>query len=47
MFAACPKGFYGNQCALKCDCQNSVDCDHVTGRCQCAPGWHGPQCEEG
>lgn len=35
----CSPGFYGEACQQICSCQNGADCDSVTGRCACAPGF--------
>lgn len=35
----CSPGFYGEACQEICSCQNGADCDSVTGRCACAPGF--------
>lgn len=32
-------------CRQYCDCANDVDCDSVTGVCQCPLGLHGTRCE--
>lgn len=35
----CSPGFYGESCQQICSCQNGADCDSVTGKCICAPGF--------
>ncbi|KFP72156.1 Multiple epidermal growth factor-like domains protein 10, partial [Podiceps cristatus] len=35
----CSPGFYGESCQQICSCQNGADCDSVTGKCTCAPGF--------
>jgi hypothetical protein len=40
-------GTYGQDCELKCPCENRAQCHHVTGKCECAPGYTGEQCEIG
>ncbi|KAK4820737.1 hypothetical protein QYF61_004418, partial [Mycteria americana] len=35
----CPPGYYGEGCQLTCPCQNGADCDSITGKCTCAPGY--------
>lgn len=35
----CSPGFYGEACQQICSCQNGADCDSVTGKCTCAPGF--------
>ena len=39
----CEKGYFGFNCSQNCQCDddNSIDCDHVTGRCRCKPEWRG------
>ena len=34
----CPSGFYGEDCAVRCNCKNSAKCDGETGQCICLPG---------
>ncbi|KAK2524386.1 hypothetical protein Q9233_009315 [Columba guinea] len=36
---SCPPGSYGEGCQLTCPCHNGADCDSVTGKCSCAPGY--------
>lgn len=40
----CPSGYYGPGCVQKCHCENGGECNHITGACQCMPGWIGPNC---
>ena len=35
----CAHGFYGDGCLEPCLCVNGGECDSVTGRCRCAPGF--------
>ena len=44
--SACPPGFSGRNCATRCECKNSAECNSVTGECLCAPGWRGVGCDE-
>ncbi|MGH0180312.1 UNVERIFIED_CONTAM: hypothetical protein FKN15_003944, partial [Acipenser sinensis] len=41
---ACPPGYYGAGCKLKCECRDRGVCDHFRG-CLCK-GWHGQHCEK-
>uniref|UniRef100_A0A8I3WEL1 Angiopoietin-1 receptor n=1 Tax=Callithrix jacchus TaxID=9483 RepID=A0A8I3WEL1_CALJA len=41
---ACPPGFYGPDCKLRCSCSNGEMCDRFRG-CLCSPGRQGVQCE--
>lgn len=45
-FVACSDGTYGFQCSYACACNrtNSVDCDDVTGQCECKDNWNGTTC---
>ncbi|KAL7988821.1 hypothetical protein Chor_007740, partial [Crotalus horridus] len=36
---SCSPGFYGESCQQICSCRNGADCDSVTGKCICAPGF--------
>ena len=45
--SACPVGWFGQGCQLKCVCENNAHCHPVTGRCTCAPGWTGHSCRKG
>ena len=38
----CPYGSYGQNCTEACNCQNGGNCDHISGACNCTPGWRGP-----
>lgn len=40
----CPLNTFGPNCVLKCSCENGAECNHITGQCQCAPGWTGSGC---
>ncbi|WAR15333.1 MEGF6-like protein [Mya arenaria] len=42
----CPKGTHGDYCSERCDCKNEASCDHVTGSCDCKPGYTGLSCQE-
>lgn len=37
----CPEGTWGYNCSELCDCYNSGQCDHMTGRCKCPSGYIG------
>ena len=43
---ACGLGFWGLNCASRCDCENGEPCDPVSGECNCAAGWKGRRCDE-
>lgn len=42
---SCPRGRYGANCRLTCDCGN-FSCDSVSGACHCPPGLSGPECSQ-
>ncbi|KAF0030600.1 hypothetical protein F2P81_017331 [Scophthalmus maximus] len=42
---ACSEGFFGEGCERRCDCVHGPSCHHVTGRCECEPGWRGARCD--
>lgn len=46
LFVACSDGTYGYQCLYDCACNrtNSIDCDDVTGKCECKDNWNGTTC---
>ena len=46
ILSECPPGTYGNNCAHRCECHNSAECDPVSGECICAPGWRGSSCQQ-
>lgn len=41
----CQAGWFGIDCRQQCSCENSADCDIVTGRCTCLPGYNGTLCQ--
>lgn len=43
----CSPGFYGVDCDNRCDCEHSLQCDRVTGQCQCKVGFTGDRCDQG
>lgn len=47
LLAGCSDGKYGPGCLQICECHNNATCDHVTGVCECKPGWRGRQCSKG
>lgn len=42
----CDDGFYGQSCALRCECGQHQLCDKVNGSCFCVTGWQGNNCEQ-
>lgn len=44
---ACTSGFFGEDCAQKCQCHNGATCDPVQGTCACPPGFAGDTCVQG
>uniref|UniRef100_A0A3B4GMT9 Platelet endothelial aggregation receptor 1-like n=1 Tax=Pundamilia nyererei TaxID=303518 RepID=A0A3B4GMT9_9CICH len=43
----CRTGTYGDQCSMRCQsCGQSYRCHHVTGECDCLPGYTGPNCDQ-
>lgn len=41
----CDGTTWGFLCKKQCTCQNSADCDPVTGECTCVIGFQGKRCE--
>ena len=48
-FSVCSPGFYGHRCSQTCpQCvHSSGPCHHITGLCDCLPGFTGALCNEG
>lgn len=48
-FPVCSPGFFGHRCSQACPhCVHSKGpCHHVTGQCDCQPGFKGALCNEG
>uniref|UniRef100_A0A914GQI7 Exocyst complex component 2 n=1 Tax=Globodera rostochiensis TaxID=31243 RepID=A0A914GQI7_GLORO len=42
----CPLGSWGPNCRRTCDCEQTKNCDFVTGQCRCPAGFMGARCEE-
>uniref|UniRef100_A0A3Q2SQ93 EGF-like and EMI domain containing 1 n=1 Tax=Fundulus heteroclitus TaxID=8078 RepID=A0A3Q2SQ93_FUNHE len=43
---ACLVGTFGQNCSQLCRCSGPQEqCDPVTGKCSCSPGYYGPRCE--
>uniref|UniRef100_A0A2C9JE70 Cubilin n=1 Tax=Biomphalaria glabrata TaxID=6526 RepID=A0A2C9JE70_BIOGL len=44
---ACSPIHYGQDCNNSCSCifANTLDCNHISGKCNCKPGWTGVNCE--
>lgn len=42
----CLDGYYGQDCANECQCENEALCDFRTGSCNCTAGWMGEACNE-
>lgn len=40
----CQQGSYGINCEQVCECFNGGYCHHITGECECAPGFMGNKC---
>lgn len=36
----------GKDCEQPCECYNNAQCHHITGECECAPGYTGHKCFE-
>lgn len=47
VLAGCPPGWFGEDCALLCNCSNGGLCDSVSGSCTCGLGWTGAHCDTG
>uniref|UniRef100_A0A8D3EBW1 Multiple EGF-like-domains 6b n=1 Tax=Scophthalmus maximus TaxID=52904 RepID=A0A8D3EBW1_SCOMX len=47
LLCACEAGRFGSGCEERCRCSHGVACHHVTGECQCPPGWRGKLCDKG
>lgn len=45
--SACDSGLFGVGCEERCQCAHGVSCHHITGECQCPPGWRGKLCDKG
>lgn len=45
--SACDPGLFGAGCEARCQCARGASCNHVTGECQCPPGWRGKLCDKG
>ena len=43
----CPPATYGDHCEEKCDCEDDVPCDALSGECICPVGKTGSKCEIG
>ena len=41
----CPPDRWGKGCRNRCECKNGAECHHITGQCQCLPGWKGKNCQ--
>ncbi|KRY35694.1 Multiple epidermal growth factor-like domains protein 11 [Trichinella spiralis] len=39
-------GRHGQDCQWECQCKNNGQCDHITGICECTPGWTGILCDQ-
>ena len=37
--AVCPGGYWGLECATRCDCGQGNGCDRETGMCDCNTCW--------
>lgn len=44
----CEQFSFGSNCSSSCTCvpNNTLDCHHVTGECECKGGWNGNNCLE-
>lgn len=46
LFAVCPSGRFGKNCAGICTCTNNGTCNPIDRSCQCYPGWIGSDCSQ-
>ena len=44
-FQPCDQGTFGQDCLTPCPCEHGGDCDPITGKCQCLPGYAGKHCQ--
>lgn len=44
-FLECRAGKYGKNCEERCECYNGANCEPETGKCICAPGYLGANCQ--
>jgi len=45
LFLDCPEGQFGQNCKQQCECYNGARCNPIDGKCQCLPGYLGPNCK--
>lgn len=45
--SACEPGLFGAGCEERCQCVHGASCHHVSGECQCPPGWRAKLCDKG
>ncbi|KXJ17902.1 Multiple epidermal growth factor-like domains protein 6 [Exaiptasia diaphana] len=44
--SVCKSGWFGKNCQRQCNCSKDVQCDPVTGSCQCPAGLAGERCDQ-
>ena len=42
----CPLNSFGLDCLSACLCENSGECDHISGDCTCTAGYLEPYCNQ-
>lgn len=45
-YLECRSGKYGKNCEENCECYNGAKCEAETGKCKCAPGYLGANCQQ-